>query len=160
MAKYFIILFLLFISCGQKKQQSVEQISTNEKTENLDEKASARKNSLNLYNGESNEKINLEKPTVLIQELDSLEIEQIKKLDGEDNFYTASDDLMYYNSKLIKKMDSLKIDVIFSDKDTLFLKANDVNILLNKNSKSTLYNYYYFDGQIVRKTDLFKLLDK
>ena len=45
--------------------------------------------------------------------------ERLKEIDEEDNFYTAADDLMWYNAKLIEKIDSLKIPLIYSKQDTL-----------------------------------------
>ena len=157
---HLLLLIFLISSCGQKKDHPIEQNITSKdlKTTQTDIDSSEEK-SLYILNGVSNVKYNLEKPTVLIIELDSLEIEQVKNED-EGKFFTAVDDLMWYNSLLANKMDSLEIDVITTNKDTVFLKANDVNVVVHKNSQSPLFTYYYFDGQIVRKTDLYELLSK
>ena len=81
---HLLLLIFLISSCGQKKDHPIEQNITSKdlKTTQTDIDSSEEK-SLYILNGVSNVKYNLEKPTVLIIELDSLEIEQVKNEDED-----------------------------------------------------------------------------
>ena len=104
------------------------------------------------------DRVSLTQPTVIVVQKDSAEIEEIKRVDGEGNFYTATDDLMYYNSQLLDKMDSLKIPVIFDKKDTVNISTPNVDYNLIKDSSFTLYTYFFFDGDTLERKELFELL--
>lgn len=162
MKKVFFLIFLtLFLGCEQKKSKQQEIKSNSDSITNLRSKSLELKRditSINFGNVPSHESLEFNKPTVLIVTMDSLEIEQAKKIDGEDNFYTGIDDLMWYNAIMLKKMDSLNIDIKYSEKDTLFITGPKWNETLIKDSTFTIYTYYYFDGQRLNKTDLFELL--
>src|SRR5690606_36987338 len=98
-----------------------------QKTGNEPNETKTRKkdSELKFTNGRSREKLELNGKTVFIIQLDSLEIEQLKRIDGEDNFYTAADDLMWYNSMMLEKMDSLGIPVKYTDKDTVYFYSKN-----------------------------------
>ena len=167
-----LIAILLISSCGQQVEKKSEDrsitdadsmdikktISKNQIPENASSKDSLKSKRLHFSNGPSFEQIQLTGSTVLIVELDSMEIEQVKLMDGEGRFYTASDDLMWYNSMLIQKMDSLKIPVKYSDKDTIKIYSANFEKTLVKDSTFSLYTYFYFDGNEIQKKDLFELL--
>jgi len=105
-------------------------------------------------------KLTINRPTVLIVKLDSLEINRLKEIEGEDNFYTAADDLMWYNAMLLNKLDSLKIPVEYVDKDTFILDISGFSETIVKDTTFSIYTYFYFDGKEIKRTDVFKLLDK
>ena len=102
--------------------------------------------------------IELVNPTVLVIELDATEIERAKSL-GEDDFYTAADDEMWYYSELAKKMDSLKIPMIHSKNDKLEIRCKKLSFIIAKDTNS-IYTYYYFDGKSVQSRDVFDLLEE
>lgn len=106
-----LTLIILISACGQQtekkestKNNSVEQASDlsttkNEKAQKTESESTTTENQkqdkeLQFSNGPSREKLELNEKTVIIIQMDSLEIEQLKTIDGEDNFYTAADDLM------------------------------------------------------------------
>lgn len=111
-------------------------------------------------NGKSKEDIELEGKTVIIVEFDSAETEQIKRTEGESRFYTATDDLMYYNSMMLEKMDSIGIKVIYTDKDTIILNLKDYEKTITKDTSFTFYTYYYFDGHTTERSGVFELLGR
>ena len=118
---------------------------------------------LNSYSQKNNQKIKtvyLKEPTIVVIQLDSLELKEVKKSMGEGNFYTATDDLMWYNSQLIDKMDSLKISMKYFENDSLIIKTPEYQKLIKKDSTSSLYNYYFYDGEVIEKRDLFELLSE
>ena len=102
--------------------------------------------------------IALTQPTVVVIQMDFSEIERLKEVDGEDNFYTAADDLMWYNAKLIEKMDSLKIPLIYSKQDTLYISTPNSNYDITKDTSFSLYTYFFFDGDTFARKELFELL--
>lgn len=117
----------------------------------------------NSYSQKYNENVKtiyLKEPTLIVIQLDSLEIEKVKKSMGEGDFYTASDDLLWYNSQLIEKMDSLKTPMKYFENDSLIIKTPGRQKLIKKDSASSLYNYYYFNGEVIEKKDLFELLSR
>tara|TARA_B100001146_G_C16061738_1_gene382442 strand:- start:59 stop:460 length:402 start_codon:yes stop_codon:yes gene_type:complete len=121
---------------------------------------SAGFNSYSQKNNQNIKVVYLEEPTIVVIQLDSLELEEVKKSMGEDNFFTATDDLMWYNSQLIEKMDSLKISMKYFEIDSLIIKTPKYKKLIKKDSISSLYNYYFYDGEVIEKRDLFELLSE
>lgn len=104
------------------------------------------------------EKLELNTPAVIIIQLDSIEIEQLKEVDGEDNFYTAADDLMWYNALMLAKMDSLGTPVKYTDKDTVYVYSENSSWTILKDSTFSMYTYFVFDGKEIRRTELFELI--
>jgi hypothetical protein len=106
------ILFLLLLtsSCYQesKKSKSINNNSLKQSTNTLNKKLittdiKSHKKELQFSNGSSYEKLELNEKTIIIVQLDSLEIKQLRTMYGESNFYTATDDLLWYNSMLLEK---------------------------------------------------------
>jgi len=153
-----------FLGCTQKTKKQVNSTHSNLISEK-DNLIKTESNDLNIEkaviifsNGFSYEKMELSKPTIIIIQMDSLEIEQIKKNNGESNFYTSTDDLMWYNAMMLKKMDSLKIDVKYSDKDTIQIESQKLKYKIIKNTDFSFYTYFYFDGIKIERKDLFELI--
>ena len=119
---------------------------------------SLKTNIQNVHNTIKN--ISVNEPTIIIFEFDSAEIEKVKQIDGEDNFYTAMDDLMLYNAQLLEKADSLKIPVIYEQNNTINLEHNKTSYLISKDSLESVYTYIHFDGNQFKVKDLFQLLDE
>ena len=170
-----LILIILISACEQKTEKKVlketdsiqenSDLSTSENENNLKNvnepntiEKKGKEKALRFSNGPSREMLELNEKTVIVIQMDSLEIEQLKKIDGEDNFYTASDDLMWYNSMMLEKMDSLGIPVKYTDKDTVDFYSKNYNLTIMKDSTFALYTYFYFDGKQLNKTELFELI--
>ncbi|HLF52607.1 hypothetical protein [Flavobacterium sp.] len=149
MKRLLTLLFIIILtSCGEKSKNATDTKSIEAKNNDL------------IHVVETSRQIfEFKKPTVLIVELDSLETEKLKNSD-EENFYTAADDIIWYNAKLLKKMDSLKIPVVQSDKDTIEIKTPHATHIIVKDSTFSLYTYFYFDGNKVSKQDVLDLLDQ
>lgn len=172
-----LTLIILSSACGQQtekktqlKNDSVKTTSDSitsknikaQKTESKTKETETRKkdSELQFTNGPSREKLELNGKTVFIIQLDSLEIEQLKRIDGEDNFYTAADDLMWYNSMMLEKMDSLGIPVKYTDKDTVDFYSKNYKRTIVKDSTFSLYTYFIFDGKEIKRTELFVLIEE
>lgn len=166
-----LTLIILISACGQQtekkepmKTDSVQprsDLTENEQKKVNESKAESQSQDSELLfsNGPSREKLELSKQIVIIIQLDSIEIEQLKKIDGEDNFYTAADDLMWYNSMMLEKMDSLEIPVKYTDKDTVDFYSKNYNRTIVKDSTFSLYTYFIFDGKEIKRTELFELIE-
>jgi len=99
------VLLLFLVSCNKKikQEKNIENPITSEPNESekynkeegvLVEHNPSNKRGIDFSNGKSTEIFNLEETTVVVIQFDSLEITQIKEIEGESNFYTAADDLM------------------------------------------------------------------
>jgi hypothetical protein len=100
----------------------------------------------------------ISEPAIIVITYDSLEIENAKIEDGEENFYTAMDDLMWYNAKLMEKMESEKIPVLYFEQDSLFIETPVDNFKIVKDSTFSVYTYFIFDGNQIQRTELLELL--
>jgi hypothetical protein len=103
--------------------------------------------------------IKIDKPSVIVIEFDSVQLERLRKID-EENFYTAADDVMHYNALLVHKMDSLNIPVFRSEKDTVYVQTPNDTFQILKDTSQAIHEYYYFDGKKISKQDVFDLLDR
>lgn len=103
-------------------------------------------------------KIVISEPTIIIVTFDSLEIENVKIKDDEENFYTAMDDLMWYNSPLMEKMEQEKILLLYFEQDSLLLETPLKNFQVVKDSTFSFYTYFKFDGTQLQRTELLELL--
>ena len=172
-----LTLIILISACGQQtekkkqlKNDSVQKTSDSttsknikaQKTGNEPNEIETRKkgSELKFANGSSREKLELNGKAVFIIQLDSLEIEQLKRIDGEDNFYTATDDLMWYNSMMLEKMDSLGIPVKYTDKDTIDFYSKNYKRTIVKDSTFSLYTYFLYNGKEIKRTELFELIEE
>ncbi len=172
-----LTLIILFSACGQTtekktklKNDSVRKTFNSTESKNIkaqntgnepNETETRKKDSeLKFTNGRSHEKLELKGNTVFIIQLDSLEIEQLKRIDGEENFYTAADDLMWYNSIMLEKMDSLGIPVKYLDKDTTDFYSKNYKQTIVKDSTFSLYTYFLFDGKEIKRKELFELIEE
>ncbi|MBL0295099.1 MAG: hypothetical protein IPQ04_12850 [Saprospiraceae bacterium] len=172
-----LTLVVLISACGQEteKKESIDknpiqqpsELSTaeNVKARNVISDPTVTKKQqekiiLQFSNGPSHKRLKLNGKTVVVIQMDSLEIEQLKKIDGEDNFYTAADDLMWYNSMMLKKMNSLGISVEYTDKDTVDFYTKVFNRRIIKDSTFSLYTFFRFDGKEIKRTELFELIEE
>ena len=172
-----LTLIVILSACGQRTEKE-ESISTNsvqqptdssttknvkkqkQISETTDTKKRPEQIELQFSNGPSHVKLKLIEKTVVVIQMDSLEIEQLKRIDGEDNFYTAADDLMWYNSMMLEKMDSLGISIKYTDKDTVDFYSKDYKRRIVKDSTFSLYTYFHYDGKEIKRTELFKLIEE
>ena len=172
------ILIIITFSCGEqigqktntKKNTQVNSIEIEEgyflkkkkQATRIEEKkpTTSKENNIIFSNGLSQDKLLVEAPSVILIKLDSVEIEQLKEISGEDIFYTASDDLMWYNSIMLQKMDSLNIPVNYSNKDTVKIQYKELTWMIIKDSTFSFYTYYYFDGNRINRTEIYELIEK
>lgn len=107
----------------------------------------------------STKTFHLKEPSIIIVQMDSIEIDSLKTKYGKEEFYTGADDLMWYNSMLIEKCDSLKTPIITIDSDSISLEYNGEHVLLTKDSTFGIYTYFSFNGKKVERKDLFELIN-
>ena len=100
----------------------------------------------------------ISEPSIIVVTFDSLEIEDTKLQQGEENFYTAMDDLMWYNAELIEKMGNEKIPLFYFEQDSLLIVTPVKNFQLVKDSTFSVYTYFKFDGNQILRTELLELL--
>ena len=95
---------------------------------------------------------------VLIVELDSLEINQLIKFYGEEIFYTATDDLMWYKAQLYSKLDSLNIPISNTEADCVLVNTIDTSFTITKDTSFSIYTYFLFEDGKLNRVELFDLL--
>jgi uncharacterized protein YbcC (UPF0753/DUF2309 family) len=100
----------------------------------------------------------ISEPTIIVITFDSLEIDNAKIENGQENFYTAMDDLMWYNAELIEKMENEKITLLYFEQDSLLIETPVKNFQIVKDSTFSVYTYFKFDGSQLQRTELLELL--
>ena len=68
---------------------------------------------------------------------DSIQIVEMKKEYGEDDFYTVADDIMWYNGQMLEVIDSLKINYIHTDKRLIRIITPKDRIEINNDTSET-----------------------
>lgn len=143
-----LIIIILLTSCGEKSKNPTET------------KSIERKKNDSIFIAKPNRQIfEFKNPTILIIELDSLEKEKLKNID-KDKFLAAADDIKRNHEMLLKKMSSLKIPVVQTNKDTVEIKTSHSMHLILKDTTFSLYTYFYFDGTKISKQEVMDLLDQ
>ena len=153
----FSVLLLVGIACKQKQQANEQpiytppptQTDTTSATTPTEEMEADRR--LSFANGPSREEIVLETPTLIIVSFDSLEIEQLKRRVGAEDFYTGADDFLYYQSLTYEMMDSLGIPVYATEKDTLDVTFGQQRKQLVKDETYALFTYFFYDGKELKR---------
>ncbi len=146
---------LFFISCKEKKQRNENQmvIKTNKITLKADKPEKETEKTKKFYKIKINEKY------VIIVSPDEKAIDKIKGEMGENNFYTMTDDIMFYQSELLDILDSLNIKHIQTDKRLIEIKTPNEIIRFNADTSSIKWKYFYFDGKEIKEKEIFDLLD-
>jgi hypothetical protein len=176
--KYCVLLFLL-ISCNDEKkspkthkvlddvhiQETKSDVNQSLQSNSIVERKLSDEfdynNKLNLSGISNREEISIDQISLIIVTYDSLEINQAKLIDGEDSFYTGADDLLWYNAQLLELMDSLQIPVVYSKSDTVKIRTiNNNTEQIIKDSTFSLYTYFYFDGEKLKRKELLQLINE
>jgi hypothetical protein len=86
-------------------------------------------------------------PCAVFVSPDSTEIDSLKKLLGEDDFYTIADDYVYYLGDAQHLLDSADITVIHTEEDTLrFLLNSGAIFQIPGKDTTSLFPVYFFNG--------------
>ena len=89
---------------------------------------------------------------------DSIEIETLKNEFGEDDFYTVADDIMWYNAKMLEKLDSLDIAYISTDSHLVRILTPKDQLEINKDTMQNKWSYFYYDGNTTTQKDVYDLI--
>lgn len=166
----FIVVFVL-LSCTSKKQQSENKITDSSTIHSIDtaeiidtskfeyedyEKLESYLSKIKFKNN-SFEVIDFD-CAILIYPTDR-QIEEMKKKNGENDFYTIADDCQYYQGTAIGIIDSIGIKTITASKQFLRLKGNDKSWDLDIRKKNLpAWNIILFkrskEPQIISAIDL------
>lgn len=90
---------------------------------------------------------------------DSIQIVEMKKEYGEDDFYTVADDIMWYNGQMLEVIDSLKINYTHTDKRLIRIITPKDRIEINNDTSETKWRYIYFNGKEILEKDVFEIID-
>ena len=90
---------------------------------------------------------------------DSLQIEVMKEKWGLEDFYTAADDLMWYNGQMLEVLDSLQIPYIYTERRHFRIVTPTDQMEVDNDTPEGGWRYFYFDGETVTEKDLFELME-
>jgi uncharacterized protein YhfF len=90
---------------------------------------------------------------------DSLQIEVMKEKWGLEDFYTAADDLMWYNGQMLEVLDSLQIPYINTERRRFRIVAPTDQLEVDNDTPEGGWRYFYFNGETIAEKDLFELLE-
>jgi hypothetical protein len=103
--------------------------------------------------------INLTEKTVIGISPDSIQIKEMKKEYGEDDFYTVADDVMWYNGQMLEVIESLKIEYVHTDKRLVRIKTPKDQIEIDNDTSRVKWRYIYFNGKETLEKDVFEIID-
>lgn len=113
-----------------------------------------------MKNSASNfQEIQLSNKTVISISPDSLAIEKMKLEMGEESFYSAVDDINWYQSQMFNVLDSLKIDLIHTDKRLIKMISKNDSIEYEADTSAIKWRYFYFDGNMIEEKDIFEIIE-
>ena len=103
--------------------------------------------------------IKLTEKTVVEISPDSIQMLEMKKEYGEENFYTATDDIMWYSSEMYAVIDSLHINHILTDKRKVRITTPKGQMEINNDTSKTKWRYFYFNGEEVLEKNVFDIIN-
>lgn len=154
--RFFLLILSLsaFIACKQNGKQE-EQVISNPESIQHDSLKTPTETEVEPIT--SIETIELIKPTIVVIEMDSIALETEKNLD-EVRFYTATDDLLWYNHMVSEKMDTLGVPMLYYNLDELRIVTHVDTLTVTRDSTFGFMTYFYFDGNEIMRSDVFGLL--
>lgn len=146
--------------CQLHDSTSVNQVDTSNATESVDSQIVRPIKIQTAESGvPSHTTFMIKEKALIVIQMDSLEIEQLKSQVGEEDYYTVIDDVMYYESLLQAKCAKDNISTFFTTKDTVDIIADNIYETIVKDSTLDILNYYFFDGKSLHQKDVFELLE-
>lgn len=91
-----------------------------------------------------------DKNIIIFIDPNEIEIAELKKKYGEDNFYIIADDVAGYLANTTEQLELKKIKYITTDKKVIHFK--NTNIYINKEQLENKWSIYYFDKNNKIKT--------
>ncbi|MDN3692210.1 hypothetical protein QWZ06_08010 [Chryseobacterium tructae] len=140
----FLVISLSFFSCKKENKQTESHITDKNVPEHQKEKFPTDTPKIKADTV-------ITTPTILLLSPDEKEIEEIKKKQGEDNFYTIADDANYYSAEIYEAAPK----VVYSHHKIIhFPKENDV---FDKNKSEN--KWLIIDYKIGAKPKIYTLVD-
>lgn len=95
----------------------------------------------------SSDTLIVDKQAAVFIEPDSLRIEERKREIGEENFYTETDDYLYYTNRAREFLDSVKLTVLNAKgkKFIKFVRSDKTQQIINIKKLPDLWSIYFFD---------------
>lgn len=90
---------------------------------------------------------------------DSIQIVEMKKEYGEDDFYTIADDVMWYNGQMLEVIDSLGIDYIHTFKKKVRIITPKDQLEIDNDTTDVKWRYVYYNGKETVETDVFEIIN-
>ena len=139
MKKLQILIFIAMSACSDK------QVVINEK---VLEKVEIKSRFSVTEVLQSNDSIIIKGACAVLFSPDSIKINHLKSLYGEDNFYILTDDNLWYLSEARQFLQSKKIRIVETEKERIqFIQSNGRKIDVNISNTDTSWGYILFDGK-------------
>ncbi|PIB37847.1 hypothetical protein BFP75_19535 [Maribacter sp. 4G9] len=90
---------------------------------------------------------------------DSLQLEAMQFKWGEEDFFTAMDDLMWYSAQMMEVLDSLQIPYINTERRRFKIVTPTERLEVDNDTPEGGWRYFYFIGETIAEKDLFELLE-
>ena len=98
----------------------------------------------------------LDKPTIIGFLPDSLRLDSLKEVLGEEDFYIVMDDHVWYTNLLLETAAAAGIELVWEyGADLTIYVPGDVDDEPLVKDPSALYQYFYFDGDSLFETNVF-----
>ncbi len=129
---FLILIFTIFISCDKKEKKTLDNIQISKKVTDT---------------------IIIKSICAVIFEPSEISIVKLKNEGGEENFYIAADDYLFYlneSNKFIEKQ-GIKIVQTKNDKILKFVSNDKTETIINLNSENEIWGIYLFDPKLKPK---------
>jgi len=83
----------------------------------------------------------------------------MKKEYGEEDFYTATDDIMWYQGQMLQVIDSLKINYVSTNKRLVKITTPKDVLEIDNDTSQFKWRYFYFNGEETLEKDVFEIID-
>ncbi|RRQ49755.1 ASCH domain-containing protein [Maribacter algicola] len=90
---------------------------------------------------------------------DSLQLEAMESKWGEEDYFTAMDDLMWYSAQMMDLLDSLQIPYINTERRRFKIVTPTERLEVDNDTPEGGWRYFYFNGETIAGKDLFELLE-
>ncbi len=90
---------------------------------------------------------------------DSLQLEAMESKWGEEDYFTAMDDLMWYSAQMLEVLDSLKIPYINTERRRFRIVTPMEQLEVDNDTPEGGWRYFYFNGETIAEKDLFELME-
>lgn len=154
---------LSFISCNEKDKKSLKESNNQNSIQKKIELLNVKMSKSKILVKSNNDTLVIENRSAVIYEPTDIRINKLKKEGGEEDFYTAADDYLFYLNQSNKYLESKKIKIVMtkSNKVLKFISIDKSVTIIKLDLESEIWGIYLFDPkQKPKKIDMMDITEE